>query len=72
MKKVFKMDNLGCASCASKMEDKISKVDGVKSVNINFMMQKMTLEAEDNKFESAVKQAAKICKKVEPECEISF
>lgn len=70
MKKVYKMDNLDCANCASKMQNNISKLDGVKSVNINFMRQKMTLEADDNIFDSILKEASKICKKVEPDCKI--
>ena len=50
MKKVFKMQDLDCAHCAAKMEDAIRKIDGVSSVSINFLMQKMTLEADDAVF----------------------
>ena len=50
MKKKFKLENLGCANCASKMEDKIAKLDGVESVSINFMTTKMTLEADKEKM----------------------
>ena len=44
MKKVFELEDLDCANCAAKMEDAIRKLDGVQSVTISFMAQKMTLE----------------------------
>ena len=68
MKRVIKMENLDCANCAAKMEDAIRKLDGVKEVNVNFMLQKMTLEADDDAWNDVVAQAKKICKKVEPDC----
>ena len=43
MKKVYRMENLDCANCARKMEDAIQKLDGVESVNINFLTQKIIL-----------------------------
>ena len=72
MKKVFKMQDLDCAHCAAKMEDAIRKIDGVSSVSINFLMQKMTLEADDAVFEEVLKKAQKAVKKVEPDCKIIF
>ena len=37
MKKVFKLEGLNCADCASKIEEKVGKLEGVKSVMVNFM-----------------------------------
>ena len=54
MKKVFKLEGLDCAHCAAKIEEKISKLEGVKSVVINFMTTKMTLESIDENFEEIV------------------
>lgn len=68
MKKVFKLENLECANCARKMEDAIKKLDGVEEANVSFMMQKLTLTADDDKFDDILKSAAKICKKIEPDC----
>lgn len=68
MKKVIKLENLDCANCAAKMENAIRKIDGVKFVNINFMLQKMTLEADDEMFDKVVAETKKVCKKVEPDC----
>ncbi len=70
MKKTFKMVDLECAHCAAKMEDAIRKLEGVNEVSISFMTQKLILDAEDERFEQIVDEAAKICKKVEPDCRI--
>lgn len=70
MKKTFKMIDLDCANCAAKMETAIKKIDGVSDASVNFMTQKMTIEADDARFDAIVKEAVKICKKVEPDCEI--
>jgi copper chaperone CopZ len=67
MKKVFKIE-VDCAVCAQKCEDAIKKVDGVKSCQINFMTQKMTLEADD--IDGVLKACLKAAKKVEPDFEI--
>lgn len=70
MKKTFKLIDLDCANCAAKMESAIKKIDGVTNASVSFMSQKMTIEADDDKFDDIVKQAVKVCKKVEPDCEI--
>ena len=70
MKKTFKMEELDCAHCAAKMEDAIRKIKGVQNVTINFMAQKLILEAEDSQFADVLRQAVKACKKVEPDCTI--
>ncbi len=70
MKKVFKLVDLDCANCAAKMEDAIKKIDGVKSASVSFMTQKLTLEADDERFDDILKIVVKTCKKVEPDCEI--
>ncbi|MBO5006041.1 MAG: cation transporter [Clostridia bacterium] len=70
MKKVFKLQDLECAHCAAKMELAISKIEGVNSVSINFLMQKMTLDADDAVFDDVLKKAMKAIKKVEPDCRV--
>ena len=68
MKKVYRMEDLDCANCAAKMEAAIAKLDGVKSVSVNFLTQKMTLETEFDDQKDLMKQIVKVCKKVEPDC----
>ena len=70
MKKIYKLENLDCANCAAKMEEAIKKLDGVTSVNISFLMQKMTIEADDAAFDDILKKAVKAVRKVEPDCRI--
>ena len=70
MKKHFKLQDLDCANCAAKMEAAIKKIDGVNDASVSFMSQKLTLDADDARFEEILKQAVKVCKKVEPDCAI--
>ena len=70
MKKTYARDELDCANCGLKMEEAVRKIEGVKSVNISFMTQKITLEADDADFDRVLKEAVKACKKVEPDCRI--
>lgn len=67
MKKTIKLQDLDCANCAAKIEDSISKLDGVINVKVNFMSQKMILEAQDDQFDTIIAQAKKIAKKIEPD-----
>lgn len=68
MKKAFKLEDLDCANCAAKMERAIAKIDGVQSVNVSFIAQKMTIEADEEKFDGIMEQVVKTCRKVEPDC----
>ena len=70
MKKVYQLKNLDCANCAAKMEAAIQKIDGVEQATVSFMTQRLTIEAEESALEEIIKKAAKICKKIEPDCEI--
>ena len=70
MKKKFKLQDLDCANCAQKMEDAIKKIDGVSDASVNFMMQKMTIEADDDRFDEIMKTVQDVCSKVEPDCRI--
>ena len=70
MKKVFKLRDLDCANCARKMEDAIRKIDGVEDVQVSFMTQKLTLVADEARFDEIVEKAGKACHRVEPDCEI--
>ena len=70
MKKRFKLIDLDCANCAAKMEAAIRKLDGVTDATVSFMTQKMTIEGDDARFDAIVKEAVKVCKKVEPDCEV--
>ncbi|WP_279068062.1 cation transporter [Intestinimonas butyriciproducens] len=70
MKKKFKLVDLDCANCAAKMEGAIRKIDGVNDATVSFLTQKLTLDAEDARFEAVLDEVVRVCKKVEPDCQI--
>lgn len=70
MKKTYKIE-VDCANCALKMEEATKKVDGVADATVSFMTQKMNVEFEEGADVTAVmKTVSKVCKKVEPDCEV--
>lgn len=70
MKKTFKLEELDCANCAAKMENGIRRLDGVQDATVSFMTQRLTVEADDEKFEEIMKKVAAVCRKIEPDCRI--
>ena len=72
MKKKFKLQDLDCANCAAKREEAIKKIQGVSDANVSFMTQKMTIEAEDGRFDEIMQEVVAVCKKVEPDCVIQL
>ena len=44
--KKYKLNNLDCASCASKIENSLSKLEDVKFVNVNFANATMTIDTD--------------------------
>lgn len=71
MKKKFKCE-IDCAACAAKVEDEIKKIDGVTDAKVNFLMQKFTLEAEDERFDEILKTAIETGKKIEPDFSVEL
>lgn len=70
MRKIYKLEDLECAHCASLMETAIKKLDGVQNASVNFLTQKMMLECDPALLEDILAQSAKIIKKIEPDCRI--
>lgn len=70
MKKTFKMQDLDCANCAAKMENAIRKIAGVQSASVNFMTQKLIIEADEADFSRIVQEAKKAVSKVDSDCSI--
>ena len=62
--KKYKLNNLDCASCASKIENSLSKLEDVKFVNVNFANATMTIDTDN--FDKVKAQI----KKLEPEVEV--
>lgn len=70
MKKRFHCE-VDCAHCAAKIEDAIRTIEGVQEVTVNFIAQKMTLVADDARFDSILEEAIAKAKKIEPDAVIS-
>ena len=70
MKQKFKLEELDCANCAAKMEAAIRKIPGVREANISFMAQKLTLDAEDERFDAILDEAQRAISRVEKSCRI--
>lgn len=72
MKKRYKLTDLDCANCAAKMENAIRKIDGVHDVTVSFMAQKLTIDADEERFDEIMREVAAVCRKVEPDCVINL
>ena len=67
MKKSFKIRELDCAHCAQEIEDAAAKVAGVNKVRVNFLSERMTLDADDARFDEIVAEIKNIVKTIEPD-----
>ncbi len=69
MKKTFKIKGLDCANCGEKLERNLSKIKGIDNVVINFMMEKLIYEVDNDKegevYEEVIKKIKKQDKKIE-------
>lgn len=72
MKKTYAIE-VDCANCANEMQAAAAQVAGVKTVVVNFMLQKMIVEFESDVDQKAVMAAVRnACKRVEPDCEVAL
>ena len=67
MKKAFKLDEI---NCAGGLQEGLAKLEGVTSVSVNFMTQKLTLEAADAEFDDVLQRVIDYTEEAEPDCEI--
>ena len=72
MKRKFDVVDVCCANCAAKMEADIKKIDGVNDVKLNFLTQKIIIDADDERFDDIVKQTDQCIRKIEPDAYIEF
>ena len=59
MKVVLKLEGLDCANCASKIENSVSKMEGVNDVNVTFMTQKMSFTTEMEDVDALIEAISK-------------
>ena len=65
MIKKLNIEGLDCANCARVLEGKINKIENVKSAKISFIMQKITIEIEDDLFDSTLNEIKRVALKFE-------
>ena len=71
MKKSFKI-KVDCANCANKIEQQVAKMEGISSANVNFLFGKMNIEfAEGVDWKAKMEEVISLCKKIEPDVEIT-
>lgn len=71
MKKSYKLENLGCANCAARMEDAISKLDGVTKAQVVFMTSKLKIETSREDIDTLLDEAQAIITSFEEDCVIA-
>ena len=67
-KRIYILENLGCAHCASKMEERIQALEGVESATITFATKQLRLRAADP--DALLPQIRKICTSIESEVKV--
>jgi copper chaperone CopZ len=72
MKKNYQLTELDCANCAAKMERAIKEIVGVNHASVNFMTGKLTVDADDNRFDEIMREVASICRRIGPDCQIKL
>jgi copper chaperone CopZ len=70
MKRSYKLENLGCANCAARMEDDINKIDGVNKAQVVFMTSKLKIETTHDDIEAILDEAQRIITSYEEDCVI--
>ena len=66
----FKIKGLDCANCAAELERAIQKVDGVESVSISFMTERMEIDYGSNNKDEIMKKIRKVVRREEPDVEL--
>ena len=70
MKKTYKVE-VDCPVCAQKLEDCVSKIDGVESCTVNFLTQKMSINAEKEEQNRIINEAIAQMKKIDDDVVIT-
>lgn len=72
MTKKFEIMNVDCANCAAKMEEGIKKLSGVRDARVNFLTQKLILDAETDDFDTLMRLVVEVCQNVDADFEIKL
>lgn len=65
------LDGLDCANCAAKIEEKVSKLEGVSRASMNFVNKTLTIEISDkHRIDDVLNETKKIVNMMEPDVNI--
>ncbi len=70
MVKKYRIKGLDCANCARELEEKLNKVEGMNKCKINFIMEKISIDSNDEIFNEVLAKAKKIALSFEDGVEI--
>ncbi len=71
MKKKFKVEGIDCPNCAAKIEKMVGELEGISSSKINFMAEKLTVEADESVLAGLLEAVTKTVQIVEPEASVA-
>ena len=66
--KIYMLENLGCAHCAAKMEEKIGELPGVLEATITYATKQLRINAEDP--DRYLEEIQKICSSIESQVKV--
>lgn len=66
--KIYMMENLGCAHCAAKMEERIGALSGISEATLTFATKQLRITAEDP--DSYLEEIRKICSSIESQVKV--
>ncbi|WAM31457.1 heavy metal translocating P-type ATPase [Caldicellulosiruptor naganoensis] len=64
------LENLSCANCASKIEQKVNSLYFVKNANLNFVTKKLTAEVSPKDYKLFLENVTKIVNEIEPDVKV--
>ncbi len=67
--KTYNINNLDCAACSNKLEDKLNTYPGIKQCTISYPTSKIKIEAADQ--DKMLPEIVGVCQKMEPDVTIS-
>ena len=67
MNKAFRFKNLDCADCAAKLERKLAEIDGINSISVNFIFQKMIVDFDETRKDEIFAKMKKTINDFEPD-----
>lgn len=69
-RRIYILDNLGCANCAAKMERRIRELPGVKMATITFATKQLAVAADDQ--DRLLPEIRRICASIESEVTVTL